>query len=80
MGGEKNNNSDKGAIENIKNATKNAIKKVAKKTAKKAFTHIIKPILPYIAGFFICLLAIGLLMAVVNSILNFFSRSIRCKC
>lgn len=64
-----NNNNDKGAMDTIKDTAKKETKKVMKKGVKK----VIKLALPYIGMFILCLLAIGLIMATISSILNFFA-------
>lgn len=64
-----NNNNDKGAIDTIKNTAKKESKKVMKKGLKK----VIKLALPYIGIFILCLLAVGLILATISSILNFFA-------
>ena len=65
---EDNNNNDRSLTNTIKKEVNNQ----AEKIKKKALSEIIKKIAPFVAIFIICLLAIGLLMAVVFMIMNLF--------
>ena len=65
---ENNNKDDRSVVNKIKNETKKEAKKIKKKLTQK----IIALISPVVTLIVICLLAIGVIMAVAYTVINFF--------